>query len=414
MKKLSTFVLISSLLINSSIANAANFSDVSTDYIYYNSINELVGQGCIKGYEDNTFKPDNSINRAEALKVILTCLELPSIYTEQKLPLTKGTKITLEGVETIISQDTEVTIKTPFDPVQYSDLDFKDITNEEWFIPQLKEAIVRKLITGYNDNTIRPLQTVSKAELYTILYRLTPQALQEVDAEDALADDIASGYWFYEPLQFALENKLLTTNADNLISPHKELTRAQVVHFVNEYSKWLNERIVKDEDSAEENENSSEEENTTDEQSEQESSSDETETEENSTEDETENTTEEESNSETDSSSSQNEENSDSEVKIGFTEEGVASYYGYSFDGRRTASGELLDTASFMAAHKTLPFGTIARITNESGFYVEVRIVDRGPYVDGRIVDLTPAAFEALDPLSKGVTKVTLEVISLP
>ena len=97
----------------------------------------------------------------------------------------------------------------------------------------------------------------------------------------------------------------------------------------------------------------------------------------------------------------------------GETEYGVASFYGKSFNGANTASGTALDTDGFMAAHKTLPFGTVVRITNlDTNLFVDVTIVDRGPYVEGRIIDLTPAAFEAIGSLGLGVLTVRLEVLN--
>ena len=68
-----------------------------------------------------------------------------------------------------------------------------------------------------------------------------------------------------------------------------------------------------------------------------------------------------------------------------------------------------------MAAHKTLPFGTIVRVTNPTTEkWVDVTIFDRGPFVEGRIIDLTPSTFEHLAPLSSGIVNVELEIISLP
>jgi rare lipoprotein A (peptidoglycan hydrolase) len=80
-----------------------------------------------------------------------------------------------------------------------------------------------------------------------------------------------------------------------------------------------------------------------------------------------------------------------------FVETGEASWYGPGFHGRRTASGERFDTHDFTAAHKTLPFGTLLKVTNlENNRFTVVRVNDRGPYVRGRIIDLSRAAKEDL------------------
>ena len=90
--------------------------------------------------------------------------------------------------------------------------------------------------------------------------------------------------------------------------------------------------------------------------------------------------------------------------------EGLASWYGPGFAGRRTASGEVFDPAQLTAAHRSLPFGTRVRVTSlENGRSVEVRITDRGPFKPDRIIDLSRAAAEAIDMLRSGVAPVRVE-----
>ncbi len=87
-------------------------------------------------------------------------------------------------------------------------------------------------------------------------------------------------------------------------------------------------------------------------------------------------------------------------------ESGIASVYAYA--GQRTASGERIQPSGLTAAHRTLPFGTRVRVTNKSnGRSVTVRINDRGPFVRGRVIDLTPAAARALG--FSGLARVTLQ-----
>jgi rare lipoprotein A len=94
------------------------------------------------------------------------------------------------------------------------------------------------------------------------------------------------------------------------------------------------------------------------------------------------------------------------------TGDGLASYYGAKYQGRKTANGETFDTARLTAAHRTLPFGTRVRVTNvDNGRSVVVRINDRGPFVTGRVIDLSPAAAKQLDMLRAGVVRVKLEVL---
>ncbi len=91
-------------------------------------------------------------------------------------------------------------------------------------------------------------------------------------------------------------------------------------------------------------------------------------------------------------------------------ERGKASFYGSR--GGKTASGERVNPKALTAAHRTLPFNTIVEVrAPKTGKRVRVRITDRGPYIRGRIIDLTPAAFQRLAPLKWGVIEVTLRII---
>lgn len=93
-------------------------------------------------------------------------------------------------------------------------------------------------------------------------------------------------------------------------------------------------------------------------------------------------------------------------------ETGIASHYGGRWNGRKTANGEIFDTTQFTAAHKTLPFNSKVRVTNLSnGKSVIVRINDRGPYVKGRVIDLSQAAFSAISNLKNGIAKIKIELI---
>jgi rare lipoprotein A len=95
----------------------------------------------------------------------------------------------------------------------------------------------------------------------------------------------------------------------------------------------------------------------------------------------------------------------------GFKQEGIASYYGEEFAGRKTASGEIFDPKQLTAAHMSLPFGTILTVTNmANNTQVQVRVNDRGPFVPSRIIDVSKAAAEKLDMLTTGTAQVLIEV----
>ena len=98
-----------------------------------------------------------------------------------------------------------------------------------------------------------------------------------------------------------------------------------------------------------------------------------------------------------------------------FEETGLASWYGAPYHNRRGSNGEVYNMNAMTAAHRTLPLGSIVRITNlNTGHSALVRITDRGPFVEGRIVDLSMAAAKALDVYLAGIAKVKLEVLQAP
>src|SRR6186713_38743 len=103
-----------------------------------------------------------------------------------------------------------------------------------------------------------------------------------------------------------------------------------------------------------------------------------------------------------------------SPVKVSDSDlEGIASYYAEPYHGRRTASGEVFDTYNGMtAAHKTLPFNTVVRVKNlDNGEEVDVRINDRGPFVKGRVIDLSLLAAKQIDLVRSGIAPVKIKVL---
>lgn len=94
---------------------------------------------------------------------------------------------------------------------------------------------------------------------------------------------------------------------------------------------------------------------------------------------------------------------------------GKASWYGKSFQGKKTASGELFDKHSFTGAHRNLPFGTLVKVINlRNGKEVVVTVNDRGPFIRGRIIDISRAAADFIGIVRRGVTRVRVEIISIP
>lgn len=99
----------------------------------------------------------------------------------------------------------------------------------------------------------------------------------------------------------------------------------------------------------------------------------------------------------------------------GSVQRGLASYYHDSLHGNKTASGQIYDKNRLSAAHKTLPLGTQVRVTDlDTGRSLVVHINDRGPFVKGRIIDLSRRAASELNMIKRGLARVRLEVLSLP
>lgn len=100
---------------------------------------------------------------------------------------------------------------------------------------------------------------------------------------------------------------------------------------------------------------------------------------------------------------------------VGSTERGIASWYGAPYHGRQAADGEIYDMETMVAAHRTLSFQTWVRVRNLlNDKTVDVRIIDRGPFVGGRIIDLSHAAAKQIELIGPGVAQVELTVISAP
>lgn len=102
----------------------------------------------------------------------------------------------------------------------------------------------------------------------------------------------------------------------------------------------------------------------------------------------------------------------EAQLDVGLKDRGFASWYGEQFHGKQAANGELFDMEALTAAHRTLPLGSMVRVVNlANGKHVHVRINDRGPYVNGRILDLSHAAAAHLGMVEGGLSVVQLEVV---
>jgi len=101
-----------------------------------------------------------------------------------------------------------------------------------------------------------------------------------------------------------------------------------------------------------------------------------------------------------------------SQLDVGIEDRGVASWYGESFHGRQAANGKPFDMKALTAAHRTLPLGSVVRVVNlENGKHLHVRITDRGPYVNSRILDLSRGAADRLGMMEGGLSVVRVQLV---
>ncbi len=298
-KKITIFFIIFSFF-SINIVNAQSFTDVSSSHKNYEAIETLKKYGIIQGYADGTFKPENTINRAESLKIIL-----------------KGS-----GIET---------------PDTNSNGGFSDVPISEWFTPFVVKAKNLGIIKGNPDGNFLPENNLNLAESLKILLLTNGIHVSQISFSEKPYDDIELNQWFAPYFTYASEKNLIDKKKYEKVIPGHAVTRAELAEIMYRLRNILE---VEQRD-------------------------------------------------------------------ISF-----ASYYSDTLHGNNTASGEKYDKNKFTAAHRELPFGTKVEVTNMlNGKSVLVKINDRGPNIEGRIIDLSKVAFEAISPLSKGIIPISLRVV---
>lgn len=274
------------------------FSDVNEGDYYYIPVKYLYELGIISGYPDNTYRADEVVNRAEALKMIaIAC----------------GMNI---------------------DDVSPLEIPFIDTPLDAWYTPYLVLAKDSGLIQGYGDGSFKPDQKVNLVESLKMYLECFDNIVYPQGDQFLFADTPEEG-WYIPYTSYASSREILFINRDNEIHPDSEMTRG-----------YLAEIIYK-------------------------------------------------------------------QIMFGKGYHfGRATYYGESFDGRGTASGEIFYNSELTAAHRTLPFGTIVETTNlANGKTVQVKINDRGPYGYGRSLDLSQSAFEQIGHLGSGIINIQYKVV---
>ncbi len=207
LKKTVAKILLGLILLSSSnfTAFAKGFTDVTENTKNSTAILYLQEQGIINGYDDGTFKPSNSVNRAEFLKIII-----------------EGSKIKLDVT---------------------TDVPFKDISNKDWYTPYIKKAYASGWINGYSDGTFKPEQTISKVESLKILGKAQKWKLNKIDTGKLKSTfkDVETQSWYSPYLAYALNSKLLQEKG-KIFSPNTATTRGNISEIL--YRTLTNEKTA--------------------------------------------------------------------------------------------------------------------------------------------------------------------------
>ncbi len=343
------------------------FYDVNKGDTYYVAISKLREWDIIEGYEDGTFKPGISINRAEALKMITLST---GVFTEEEMEdkiETEETEETEEVEESVaeesvaeesvveesvaeesVVEESVVEESVVEDEMEEADeieeveetTPFPDTPLEEWYTKYLIAAKALGIIHGHPDGTFRPADEINLVETLKILFE-SIQTQKELDFESTreyLYEDTPPEEWFTIYTSYAGAKGIINIYPTNTVAPAQKMSRGYLAEVM--YRSIMSEK--------------------------------------------------------------------------GY-DFGKATWYGGAFQGNTTASGETFDKNELTAAHKHLPFNTIVEVTNlANGESVEVRITDRGPYGPGRVIDLSSEAFSRIASLGAGVINVQYKVVHLP
>lgn len=180
------------------------FTDVSRGHKNYDAIQYLVDQGVINGYSDGTFKPNNTVNRVEALKMLMLAFNAGTGPSQQ--------------------------------------LAFKDTDSSAWYTTTLGTAVAKGIVEGYSDGTFRPANTVNKAEYLKILFRTNDIEVTSDIASNPYAD-VPKDAW-YAPYAYMTNRKNLMDIANNILQPDKGMTRGDVAETIYRLKYVLDNNLV--------------------------------------------------------------------------------------------------------------------------------------------------------------------------
>ena len=172
------------------------FKDMLPDHPNYQAILDLKKRGIISGYPDGTFKPDQAINRVEALQMILNASK---VYTDANIP----------------------------------NAPFTDVGEKNWYTKALNQAYFLEIIRGYPDQTFKPTQTVNLIETLAMLLKAKKISLDLIVLEKTPFADVPRDLWFSKYIQYAKNNKLISGDDDNRVFPDQAMNRGKVAEIIS-------------------------------------------------------------------------------------------------------------------------------------------------------------------------------------
>ncbi|PKL36639.1 hypothetical protein CVV38_01915 [Candidatus Peregrinibacteria bacterium HGW-Peregrinibacteria-1] len=191
MKNLILFL--SLFLIGASVGFAESYKDVSTDSKYYEAVEYLTEKGVVNGYADGTFKPDVLVNRAEAIKMVALAFALSPSGSEVRA--------------------------------------FPDVRSTDWFYDFVMKAASRSVVSGYNDGSFKPGQTVNFAE--SLKMALLAGEFQVPDSVSSdVYRDVRSSDWFAGYFVFGRDNNIIQSNLEGKVVPDKLMSRGEIAEVV--------------------------------------------------------------------------------------------------------------------------------------------------------------------------------------
>lgn len=206
-------ILFLTIFAQAPFAHAELFTDIDANHPYLPAIRYLKQHGVINGYPDGSFRPEQEVNRAEALKF-----------------LTLSEKILGQGTA---SEDAELLFLDEAAAETVGNFDLTDVPEDSWYFRYVKQAFKNEIIKGYGDRTFRPANTVNLAEAVKMLLETNEVSLPSIDEitenpfQDAYMDE-----WYAPYILYAKEKYILIADMDLKVRPEKDITRQEMANLI--------------------------------------------------------------------------------------------------------------------------------------------------------------------------------------